>query len=150
MHLSSSTTHATASTPKHDDIAQCARELWIESGRPANRDEAIWLEAERRLVAARRAPAAVRSVMPTFFAPSNLTTVTLAITPTHMFEERIKELESQLATAGETVASLTRLNAELTERLSDAETRNKKLKRSARRDESSLKEQLAVAQSRRG
>ena len=67
-----------------------------------------------------------------------------------MFEERIKELESQLATAGETVASLTRLNAELTERLSDAETRNKKLKRSARRDESSFKEQLAVAQSRRG
>ena len=67
-----------------------------------------------------------------------------------MLEERIKELESQLATSGETVASLTRQNAELTEKLSDAEARNKKLKRSARRDESSYKEQLAVAQSKRG
>lgn len=67
-----------------------------------------------------------------------------------MLEERIKELESQLVTAGEAVTSLTRLNAELTERLSDAETRNKKLKRSARRDESSFKEQLAAAQSKRG
>lgn len=66
-----------------------------------------------------------------------------------MLEERIKELESQLATASESVASLTRLNAELTERLSDAESRNKKLKRSARRDESSYKTQLAAAQSRR-
>lgn len=64
MHLSSSTTHATASVPKHDDIAQCARELWIESGRPANRDEAIWLEAERRLVAARRAPAVIATILP--------------------------------------------------------------------------------------
>lgn len=49
---------------KHDDIAQCARELWIESGRPSNRDEAIWLEAERRLVAARRAPAVIASILP--------------------------------------------------------------------------------------
>lgn len=67
-----------------------------------------------------------------------------------MLEQRITELESLLAVAGETVASLTRLNAELTEKLSDAETRNKKLKRASRRDESSFKEQLAVAQSKRG
>ena len=67
-----------------------------------------------------------------------------------MLEQRIKELELQLVTSGETVASLTRSNAELAERLSAAETRNKKLKRSARRDESSLKQQLAVSQSRRG
>ena len=49
---------APASAPTHDEIAQCARELWTESGRPGGRDEAIWLEAERRLVAARRAPVA--------------------------------------------------------------------------------------------
>lgn len=67
-----------------------------------------------------------------------------------MLEERIKELESQLATASESVTSLTRSNADLTERLSDAEIRNKKLRRSARREESSFKQQLAVAQSRRG
>ena len=67
-----------------------------------------------------------------------------------MPEQRIKELELQLATASETVASLTRLNAELTAKLSDAEIRNKKLRRTARRDESSLQEQLAAAQSKRG
>jgi hypothetical protein len=67
-----------------------------------------------------------------------------------MLEQRIKDLESQLVTAGETVASLKGSNAELTERLSDAETRNKKLKRSSRRDESSFKEQLAASQGRRG
>lgn len=61
MHLTSAHPDATAAQPKHDEIAQCAQELWIESGRPANRDEAIWLEAERRLIAARRAPAAIRN-----------------------------------------------------------------------------------------
>lgn len=66
-----------------------------------------------------------------------------------MSDLRIAELELQLAASGDTVAKLTRLNAELTEKLSDAEFRHKKLKRSARRDESSLKEQLAVAVNRR-
>jgi hypothetical protein len=72
------------------------------------------------------------------------------ITPWPMLEERIKEPESQRATAGETVAALTRLNAEPTARRSGAETRNRKLKRPARRDESSYREQLAAAQSKRG
>ena len=48
---------AAASRPRHDDIAQCARELWAESGRPSGHDAAIWLEAERRLISARRPPA---------------------------------------------------------------------------------------------
>ncbi len=43
--------------PTHDEIAQCARELWTESGKPTDRDDAIWFEAERRLVEARRTPA---------------------------------------------------------------------------------------------
>jgi hypothetical protein len=47
------------SKPSHDDIAQCARELWVESGKPTDRDDAIWFEAERRLISVRRAPAAV-------------------------------------------------------------------------------------------
>lgn len=67
-----------------------------------------------------------------------------------MPEQRIKELELQLAVATETVTHLTRLNAELSEKLSDAETRNKRLRRSSRNDENSFKEQLAAAQSRRG
>lgn len=37
--------------PGHDEIARCAHELWSQAGRPAGRDEAIWLEAERRLLA---------------------------------------------------------------------------------------------------
>jgi hypothetical protein len=44
------------SGPSHDEIAQCARELWNESGRPEGCDEAIWLDAERRLVSARLEP----------------------------------------------------------------------------------------------
>jgi septal ring factor EnvC (AmiA/AmiB activator) len=64
--------------------------------------------------------------------------------------QRIAELELQLATANEAVAKMTLENAGLAEQLSDAETRLKKLKRNARSDESSLRSQLAVAQSRRG
>ena len=64
--------------------------------------------------------------------------------------ERIAELETQLVTANESVATLTKQNAELTTHLAEAEMRNKKLRRTSRRDESSFKEQLAVALSRRG
>jgi hypothetical protein len=46
---------ATDSNLSHDEIAQCARELWTESGQPEGRDQAIWFEAERRLVSERRA-----------------------------------------------------------------------------------------------
>jgi hypothetical protein len=35
--------------PLHDDIAQCAWDLWTQYGRPVDRDLAIWLEAEQRL-----------------------------------------------------------------------------------------------------
>jgi phage shock protein A len=66
-----------------------------------------------------------------------------------MSEQRILELEQQLLTANEAVAKFTLTNAELTRQLSDAETRNKKLKRSSRRDESDFRQQLSIAQSRR-
>jgi hypothetical protein len=36
-------------TPLHEEIAQCAQEIWLQSGKPADRDMAIWLEAEQRL-----------------------------------------------------------------------------------------------------
>lgn len=65
------------------------------------------------------------------------------------FLARILELEQQLLTANEAVAKLTLSNAELTKQLSAADTQNKKLKRTSRRDESSLRQQLTVAQSRR-
>ena len=38
--------------PLHDEIAQCARGLWVQQGQPADRDLAIWLEAEQRLLSA--------------------------------------------------------------------------------------------------
>jgi hypothetical protein len=33
----------------HEEIARHARNLWEQYGRPAGRDEQIWLEAERQL-----------------------------------------------------------------------------------------------------
>lgn len=67
-----------------------------------------------------------------------------------MFEARIKELELQLAGVNESMAKLVLANAGLTTQLADAEVRNKRLKRSSRQDESSFKDQLAVAQRNRG
>jgi Protein of unknown function (DUF2934) len=42
--------------PLHDDIAQCAWDLWVQYGCPAGRDLAIWLEAEQRLRVATAEP----------------------------------------------------------------------------------------------
>jgi hypothetical protein len=42
--------------PLHDEIAQCARDLWVQQGQPADRDQAIWLDAEQRLFSAIQAP----------------------------------------------------------------------------------------------
>lgn len=67
-----------------------------------------------------------------------------------MPQNRIVELEQQLVTAQGAVAALTLANAALTEQLADADGRARKIKRLSRNHESSLKEQLAVAQSRRG
>ena len=86
--------------------------------------------------------------------------------------ERIAALEQQLQAANEAVATLTLAsaeavakltaanteavdklllaNSELTKQLTDSDNRFRKLKRSARNDESSLRTQLATAQSRRG
>jgi len=35
--------------PSHEEIAARARALWQQEGYPADRDEEIWLEAERQL-----------------------------------------------------------------------------------------------------
>lgn len=65
-------------------------------------------------------------------------------------QHRVAELEQLLAVANETIAKLTVTNTELTKQVSDAETRNRKLKRSSRKDESNFKDQLLLAQTRRG
>lgn len=67
-----------------------------------------------------------------------------------MSEERIRELEGLLATANESVARLTLTNTELSRQLGEAETRNKKLRRSSRNEASAFRDQLASAQRHRG
>ncbi len=64
--ISAPVTEATATdpNPSHDEIAQCARELWMESGQPEGRDDAIWFEAERRVASERRAPREAAVVQP--------------------------------------------------------------------------------------
>src|SRR5690606_30461674 len=47
--------------PSHDDISARAREIWHARNCPVGRDEEIWFEAERQLVAERNA----RSASPT-------------------------------------------------------------------------------------
>lgn len=64
--------------------------------------------------------------------------------------QRIAELEQLLVVANEAITKLTVTNTELTKQVSDAETRNRKLKRSSRKDESNFKDQLLLAQTRRG
>ncbi len=39
-------------SPTHAEITRRAEKLWQDYGRPAGRDEEIWLEAERTLTAA--------------------------------------------------------------------------------------------------
>ena len=63
-----------------------------------------------------------------------------------MPEERIQELEAQLLAANQSVARLTQSNAELTRGLAEAETHAKKLRRNSRRDEDSLRQQIATSQ----
>lgn len=43
------TTLSNTQAPSHEEISQKAKELWESYGRPAGRDEEIWLEAERSL-----------------------------------------------------------------------------------------------------
>ena len=46
----------TKCAPLHNEIAQCARNLWVQQGQPPDRDQAIWLEAEQRLHSATQSP----------------------------------------------------------------------------------------------
>lgn len=66
-----------------------------------------------------------------------------------MPEHRIKELETQLLTAQETIARLTKTNAELTEVVKAAEAAFKRARRTARQDGNTLREEISVLQRRR-
>ncbi len=52
--------------PSHPEITRCAAQLWEKRGRPNNRDEEIWLEAEQLLLIAQghSRPKATRPAQP--------------------------------------------------------------------------------------
>lgn len=66
-----------------------------------------------------------------------------------MPERRISELEAQLAAARESIAHLTKANAELAAGLKSAEVAFKRVRRTARQDGNTLRDQITTLQSRR-
>jgi len=60
---------STGFKPSHEDISVRAADLWKSYGSPSDRDEEIWLEAERQL----SAESARRAAQPS--APKNVTAV---------------------------------------------------------------------------
>lgn len=67
-----------------------------------------------------------------------------------MPEQKITELEARLLAANESVAKLTQANAELTERLKASELAFKRVRRTARQDGNTLRDEITVLQRRRG
>lgn len=63
--------------------------------------------------------------------------------------ERILQLETSLTAATGEITRLTLANAELAKQLADSDMRNKRLRRSSKRDETSLRAELSVAQNRK-
>jgi len=66
-----------------------------------------------------------------------------------MSEQRVKELEIQLLAAQENIIQLTKANGELTAGLKGAETAFKRVRRNARQDGNTLREEIDVLQRRR-
>ena len=48
--------HMNPNTPSHEEVTRRAEEIWREKGCPSDRDEEIWLEAERQLSARSATP----------------------------------------------------------------------------------------------
>lgn len=63
--------------------------------------------------------------------------------------QRIQDLEAQLTAAQATVVALTQANAELTASLKAAELAFKRVRRTARQDGNTLRDQITTLQSRR-
>jgi hypothetical protein len=66
-----------------------------------------------------------------------------------MPEQRITELEAQLSVAQKNILQLTIANAELTAGLKAAEVAFKRVRRTARQDGNTLRDQITTLQSRR-
>ena len=63
--------------------------------------------------------------------------------------ERIKELEDQLLVARASIAELTKANVELTGRIKAGEVAFTRMRRNARQDGNTLREEIAMLQRRR-
>ncbi len=55
--------------PRHDEIAQRARELWAEAGQPEGRDDEFWLNAEHRMLLVREEPDVSAVILATLAQP---------------------------------------------------------------------------------
>lgn len=66
-----------------------------------------------------------------------------------MPEQRIKEMEAQLSTAQETITRLTKANAELTAQIKAGELAFKRVRRNARQDNNTLRDEISALQNRR-
>jgi uncharacterized protein YecA (UPF0149 family) len=67
-----------------------------------------------------------------------------------MPEQRIKELETQLQAAQASIVRLTQANSELSAGLKAAEVAFKRVRRTARQDGNTLRDEISVLQRRRG
>lgn len=67
-----------------------------------------------------------------------------------MPEQKIKELEAQLLAANTKVTELTLANAELSLRIKAGELAFKRVRRNARQDSNTLRDEISVLQKRRG
>jgi DUF2934 family protein len=70
IHASLANGPAAGTRPSHAEIARRAAQLWEERGRPNDRDEEIWLQAEQQLLNAQRQsqPSAARVAQGKSFA----------------------------------------------------------------------------------
>lgn len=67
-----------------------------------------------------------------------------------MPEQQIRDLEARLLAANESVVRLTKDNAELAERLKAGELAFKRVRRNARQDGNTLRDEITALRSRRG
>ncbi len=82
-----STTNATVAS-NHDEIAQCARELWTEAGHPEGHDDEFWFAAEERLLMARQVPNVSAAILAPLAQPVTRTYITKNTAPEKVRRQR--------------------------------------------------------------
>lgn len=62
--------------PSHDEIAQAARERWVEAGHPEGRDDEFGFHGEHRLLMVRQVPNVSAAILATRAQPVTRTNIT--------------------------------------------------------------------------